>query len=669
MTGKRIGLGLASAGALALAAGIATPGFAQDAIQAVAQAVGHVVVDGKSRPPIDPRDAARFPNGDARRAGVMTLLVDATKPETGVISVTQTIPVVERGGEMVLRLPQWLPGNHAPRGSIETIAGVRFESGGRTLSWTRDPRDVFAYRIALPQNARSVTARFDALTPTRSAEGRVVMTPAMSNIQWEKLSLYPAHYATRNIRVTPSVLLPAGWTGYTALDGARRGSGTNRLDYAETDYETLVDSPMFAGQHAKMWDLGNDVRLAVVADDAANIAAATDAHINMHRALVSEALALFGSKHFDRYTFLLALTDEMGGIGLEHQRSSENSLAPETFSEWDRRASQRGLLPHEMIHSWNGKFRRPVGLWTPDYSVPMEGNLLWVYEGQTSFWDIVLGARSGLQSKEYALGEWARYAATYQNQPGRAWRSVEDTTFEPVISARRPRAWASYSRGEDYYNESSLQWLDVDQQIRRLTGGQRGLDDFAKLFFGIRNGDWGTVTYDFDEVVRTLNAVAPYDWSTFLTQRFRTPGAPAPLGGIEAGGYRLVYRAEPNAFDAERMRLGTNLDLLFGPGMSIDRDGTISSVQFDSPAMRSGLTATNKIVAVNGRSYSADRMKAAVTAATDRNRPVELIVQRGDRVRTVRLDYTGGLRYPHLEKVGTGPSGIDLLLEPRRAAR
>jgi predicted metalloprotease with PDZ domain len=611
------------------------------------------------------RSAPPLPAGVSaeRYPGTMTLEVDATDVTRAIMRVRQTIPV-RRSGTLTLRYPEWLPGKHAPRGAIGDMAGLTFTAGNRTLTWRRDVEDVFTFHVEVPAGVREVTASFQFLSPTRGAEGRIVMTPALSNLQWEQVSLYPAGYATRNIPVRLTVALPAGWTGVAAMDGAEILTG-NRIRYAVTDYETLIDSPMFAGAHYRRWDLGHNVTLNVWADEA-RFLAAEDHMIATHRALVDEALLLFGARHFDRYEFLLALTDELGGIGLEHHRSSENTRETDYFTEWEGNGSERGLLPHELVHSWNGKHRRPARLWTPDYNQTMYGRLLWVYEGQTSYWDLVLAARSGMQSREMVLGEWARYAATYQAQPGRVWRSVEDTTLDPVMAARRPRPFPSQTRTEDYYNEASLVWLDVDTLIRDRSGGSRSLDDFARAFFGGRDGDWGTITYDFEDVVAALNAVQPFDWATFLRQRIMMPNQPAPLDGISRGGYRLVWRDTPNMFDAERMRESDNLDLLFSLGIVIDKSAEVTSVWWDSPAFNEGVTNGTRILAVNGVAYSRERMRAAITAAADGNTPISLLVVKDGRYRTITPRWTQGLRYPHLERTGEGPALLDQLLTARR---
>lgn len=619
--------------------------------------------DSKSRPqPVVQPHVIPLP-ADKPYPGTMQLRVDASDVARGIFHVRQTIPVA-KPGKLTLLYPEWLPGKHAPRGAIAEVAGFRATAGGKPLAWSRQPTDVYAFDIDVPAGARSIEVAFDFLSPTRSNEGRVVVTPAMMNLQWEQASLYPAGYFTRQIPVQLDVTLPQGWTGAAALDGLKVSG--NRYSYAATDYETLVDSPMFAGRHFRKWDLGHNVTLNVVADEEKYLAASPD-HIARHAALVSEAVALFGVRHFDRYEFLLALTDELGGIGLEHHRSSENSRNPDYFTKWDDNDAERGLLPHELVHSWNGKYRRPDKLWTPDYRTPMQDNLLWVYEGQTSYWDLVLAGRSGMQSKETILGEWATQAANYSVQPGRSWRSVEDTTLDPIIAARKPKPFASWSRTEDYYNEGSLMWLEADMLIRSATRHRKSLDDFARAFFGGREGDWGQATYDFGDVVAALNAVHPHDWARFLRDRMQTAGRDAPVAGIERAGYRLVWRDTPNSYDRDRMAQSKNLELTHSLGLTLNKDGVASNILWDGPAFRADIVNGTKIVAVDGLSYSRERLEAAIRAAADGKTPVRLLVERDGRYRSIEIAYHGGLRWPHLEKIEGADDAFDRLLAPKRA--
>lgn len=596
--------------------------------------------------------------------GTMQLDIDASDVVRGAYRVTQTIPVAPGTRRLTLLLPQWLPGNHAPRGTLAELVDLQFFSGAQKLAWKRDPIEVHAFHVELPEGAREVTARFVHTSPLQATEGRITMTQEMLNLQWEKMSLYPAGHYVRRIRVIPSVILPEGWSMAAALDGLRQQG--NRLSWAETSYEVLVDSPIFAGKHFRKWELGQNVTLNVMADSPELLAAKPE-FIELHRNLVTEARIAFGANHFDRYEFLLALTDRMGGIGLEHHRSSENQLEPAAFTEWAKYEYDRNLLPHEYAHSWIGKYRRPARLWTPDYRQPMQDDLLWTYEGQDQFWGTVLAARSGLQGKDIVLGMLASWAGGFAEQPGRRWRSIEDTGHDPIVAARKPKPYPSLARSEDYYTEGALIWLEIDQIIRERTAGKRSIDDFALAFFGMNPGDYGQLPFELDEIVRKLNQIAPFDWAGLIQTRINTPGQPAPLGGIEKGGYRLVWKAEPNPFTKAAMAEAKVLNLAHSLGLVIDKDGKVSATQWDSPAFNAGIVPGAKIVAVNGMGYEAEALKAAITAAKD-GAGLEFIVQRGTRFQTLRIDYRGGLRWPWLERAAPGkdPTGLDLLLAPRR---
>lgn len=613
----------------------------------------------RSKPTALPvNDASPVPRDIPYPGGTIRLEVDASDTVQRVFRVKETIPVAT-SGPMTLLLPEWLPGNHAPRGQIEKISGLTFTADGKPIAWKRDPLNVFAFMLDVPQGTREVVAQFQFLSATQPNQGRVVVTPKMLNIQWEAVSLYPAGYYTRQIPVQATVTYPDGWQAATALRGARTGS---TVSYETIDYEALQDSPVFAGRHFKPIDLGSNVTLNIVADDADELDAKPD-QIAKHKKLVDEAGALFGAYHFNHYDFLLAITDEMGGIGLEHHRSSENQVEPGYFKKWgDGEALlDRNLLPHEFTHSWDGKFRRPDLLWTPDFNVPMQDNLLWVYEGQTQFWGYVLGARSGLFTKQETLDAYAHIAAKLDTTRGREWRPMEDTTHDPIISARRPKGWSSWQRSEDYYNEGLMVWLEADAIIRKQTRGAKGLDDFAKAFFGIKPGDWGQVVYNRDDVIRTLNGVAPYDWASFFRTHVDSTSRETPKGGFTLGGYRLVYGETPGAYTRAAEGSGKNVDQSFGVGLIVKNDGEISNVVWDSAAFKAGLASGAKIVAINGDEYSGDVFKAALKAA----KPMQLIIKQDKYYRTLTLAYSDGLRYPRLEKTGEGDGSLDRLLKPR----
>ncbi|MDX2144288.1 MAG: peptidase M61 [Rhodospirillaceae bacterium] len=605
---------------------------------------------------------------DVPYLGAIKLHVDATDVDRRIINVRETVPV--RGGERVTLLyPQWLPGNHAPRGQIEKLAGLVVKAGGQRIPWTRDTVDVFAFHVDVPMGANTLDLEFQFLSAVEPGQGRVVVTPDMMNLQWNSVVLYPAGYFARQIPVELTVKLPEGWQFGTALEPDTTEGATTRFKPASL--ETLVDSPMFAGRHFMRVDLTpeiegpGDVFLNIVTDRAALLAPKPE-HIAAHREMVTQAAKLFGSRHYDRYNFLLALTDQMGGIGLEHQQSSENGTVQGYFTEWDKHADGRDLLPHEYTHSWNGKFRRPADLWTPNFNVPMRNSLLWVYEGQTQYWGVVLAARAGLLKKQEALESIASVAATYEVRVGRAWKPLQDTINDPITVARRPQAWRSWQRSEDYYSEGQLVWLDADTLIRELSRGRKSLDDFAKVFFGINDGSTVPVPYTFDDVVAALNAVQPYDWAKFLRPRLDDNGPNAPLDGVARGGYKLVYTDTPTDFFKGLEANRKNTDLTYSLGMTLALDGKISAVQWDGPAFEKGLTIGAQVVAVNGMVYEADRIKDAIKAAQKDGTPVEMIVRNGDRFSTVVFDYRGGLRYPRLERIEKTAARLDQILAARK---
>jgi predicted metalloprotease with PDZ domain len=606
-----------------------------------------------------PRDVA-YP------AGVLKLEVDATDLERRIFRVRQTIPI-SGGGPVTLLYPQWVPGGHSPRNALHNMAGLVVKADGKVVPWTRDPVQVFAFHLSPPADAKALEVEFQYLSPTAGDQGRVVMTPEMLNAQWLNLAFYPAGYFTRRIQIEAAIKLPEGWGYGAALETAGVDKGWTR--FKTVDFDTLMDSPMFAGRYFKKYDLDTSgkspVRLNIVADRP-ELLAATPEQIEQHRELVRQADKLYGARHYDHYDFLLALTDRMGGIGLEHHRSSENGTDPEYFMDWAKNAPSRNLLPHEYNHSWDGKYRRPADLWTPNYNVPMRDSLLWVYEGQDQYWGFVLGARSGLVTKQQTLDALAMTAATYtEGRPGREWRSVEDTTNDPIIAGRRPIPWTSWQRSEDYYSEGQLIWLDADTLIREKTGGKKSLDDFGRAFFGVNDGEWKQpLTYTFEDVVKTLNTVLPYDWATFLDSRARRVAPAYPLDGLARGGYKLVYADKPTDYWKDNEANRKIVDLTYSLGLVLNREAMITGVLWDGPAFKAGLTVGDKILAVNGIAYDTDRLKEVITAAKGGKEPITLIVKDGDHFKVTPVVYHGGLRYPRLERIEGKPDLLTRIYDP-----
>ena len=601
--------------------------------------------------------------------GDIQLSVDATDLARRIVHVHQTVSGI--GPDAVLLYPRWLPGTHAPEGPIDRLAGLRITSHGAPVLWKRDPVDVYAFRLHPTAGTKSVDVDFDYLSPTSAKVGALEISRELLLLEWNELVLYPAGYFARQIPVQVSLTLPADFQLASALETASSDHAVTH--FKRTNLETLIDSPVYAGRYASKLDLDPGSAVPVRMDlfaDRPELLAVKPEQLEAYRAMVRQAYKLYGSHHYGHYDFLYSLSDQIQQNGLEHHQSSEDGTDPESFTKWDKTASVRDLLPHEFTHSWNGKFRRPADLWTPNYTVPMQNSLLWVYEGQTQYWGQVLAARSGLRTRQQALDQLAITAAHYEVQKGRRWRTLQDTTNDEIINPRRPQSWSDWQRFEDYYDESALIWLDVDTLIRERSKGARSLDDFARAFFGINGDSFTVVTYTIDDVVKGLNAVEPNDWSSFLRQRLDAIAEPVPLDGFKRGGYKLVYTVTPSDYQAVTEEQRKRVDLLNSIGIEIDAkdaamDGTISQVIWESPAFKAKLIEGAQILAINGIAYSADVLKDAIRAAHSHQKPIELIVKAGERYMVANLDYHDGLRYPHLERVGAEPASLDTILSAR----
>jgi predicted metalloprotease with PDZ domain len=611
---------------------------------------------------------------DITYPGSLSLKVDFTDLDRRVFAVHESIPV--KAGPLTLLYPEWLPGNHAPRGPIDGLAGLEINAGGHPVEWSRDPVNVYAFHIEVPPGASRLDLDFEFASALVREQGRTVVTPEIVGLQWNTVLLYPAGYFVDRIMVAPSITMPAGWELAGALEIESRHSSL--VKFKPATLETLVDSPLFAGRYLKSLDLDPGAKVPVhlnLVADGPEMLDVRPPQLAAHHKLVQEAYALFGPPHYDRYEFLLALSDHFGDIGLEHHRSSENRRPPNYLTEWDKGDAGRDLLPHEFTHSWNGKFRRPAGLATPDFNVPMRDSLLWVYEGLTNYFGSVLAVRAGLWSQDFGLQAWASLAANMdRNRAGRAWRDLEDTTGQPIITARRPLSWLSWQRTEDYYTEGELLWLDVDTKIRELTRDRRSLDDFARAFFGVadpgRPGvpgpNMGPVTYTYTDIVQTLNGVAPFDWDQFLKELLHGHGPGAPLDGLTRGGWKLVYAAEQSEYLRSLEEQRKSVDFTFMVGFAVSNlTGQLTEVRWGGPAYDAGLTMGTTLIAVNGREYRSDRLKSAIAVAKVTRQPIELLVKNLDRYRTVRLAYYEGLKYPQLQRIERTPDRLAAILKPR----
>src|ERR1700722_2250042 len=602
---------------------------------------------------------------DRTYRGEIHIAVDVSDLEHRIVRVHESLSGIS--GKTVLLYPQWLPGNHAPQGPIDRFAGLRISANGAPIAWARDPVEVYAFHVQASSAIKSIDIDFDYLSPTSPKVGRLELSRDLLILEWNSVVLYPAGYFVRQIPVQASITLPANWQFASALEPM--SATGSRTAFKQVNLETLIDSPVYAGRYSSRLDLDPSGNVPVHLDlfaDTPELLAVKPEQLQVYRSLVQQAYKLFGAHHYAHYDFLYSLSDQVEQNGLEHHQSSEDGTDPTSFTEWDKTAYIRDLLPHEFTHSWNGKFRRPADLWTANYNVPMQDSLLWVYEGQTQYWGQVLAARSGLWNKQEALDQLALTAALYETQTGRQWRALQDTTNDPIINPRHPMPWRDWQRFEDYYSEGALIWLDADTLIRERSQGKRSLDDFARAFFGISDGSFTVVTYTFKDVVNALNLVAPYDWTAFLRQRLDSIDKPAPLDGLRRGGYKLTYTDLPSDFQKARDAKRKGLSLLFSIGVEIDdKDGSVLLAIWNSPAFKARLIEGAQILAVNGTAYSADALKAAITAAKGTKLPIELILKIGDRFMVTSLDYHEGLRYPHLERDGAGAARLDDILAAR----
>jgi predicted metalloprotease with PDZ domain len=617
---------------------------------------------------------------DQPYAGPLQLEVDLTNVTDRVAHVREQIPVQRNARELVLLYPQWIPGAHSPGGPISRIAGIVVAVDGTRVQWIRDQINVYAFHIPLGAAARTVELKFDYLSPIKPAEGRIEWSDAIVDLAWNEVVMYPAGFFSRDIPFDVTLRLPQGWKYATALETASEEGST--VKFKRTTLNTLVDSPLYAGIHFKRVDLSpaptDIVRLNVFADDEKDLDISADA-LEKHKNLAVEADKLYQSHHYDHYDFLLLLSSVVGGVGLEHHQSSENGSRPNYFTEWDRGNLRSDLLPHEYTHSWNGKFRRPADLWTPNFNVPMRDDLLWVYEGMTQYWGSVLSARSGIRTVEQARYVFARVAAGFEISPGRDWRPLVDTTNQPTVSQRRPVSWVSWTLPENYYTEGELIWLDADTKIRELTNDRKSLDDFAAEFFSPYNGSFVTDTYDLQDIVKILNSIAPYDWMKFFQDRVYTLHPAVPTDGITNGGYKLAYTDKIPSWVTRTETSVGGVDFSTSLGFSVGgpRRGTaeppagpesteLGNVWWNSPAFNAGVTPDMHIVSVNGKAYTPQVLRDAITDAEHTRRPIELQFRRGEEFKSFSIPYYGGLRIPTLERVDGTPDRLDEILAPSK---
>jgi predicted metalloprotease with PDZ domain len=579
-----------------------------------------------------------------------TVEVDASAAPRGIERAHLVLPV--KPGPLTLLYPKWLPGEHGPTGPIGGLSGLKFEANGRPLVWRRDSDDMYAFHIAIPSGVSSLDVSLEVLAvrdanPPNDAS---TSTESLAIILWNQLLLYPAGARSDDLQYAARLKLPPGWTSATALPKADATGDV--VQFQSVSLTTLIDSPVLAGRYVKTVALGGQpnafVHFAADSDAALNVPEAT---LTQLKKLVSEASALFGATHYREYHFLWTLSDLIAYEGIEHHESSDNRTAERALIDDDMRHSWavNTLLPHEFVHSWNGKYRRPIGLATGNYDAPMRGDLLWVYEGLTEYLGMVLSARSGLATPEDARDGWADIAARMDSHKGREWRPLADTAVAAQLGYVQPVDWAARMRSTDFYRESALLWLEADTLIRDKSRGGKSLDDFCRLFYGPPSGGPKVVTYDFEAIVSALNTVLPYDWRAFWTERLERIKAGAPLAGLNASGWRLGYSPEPTSVQKGDAAMFKELDLRYSLGFTLLDEGHVVTYLIPgTPADQAGMAPGSKVIAVNGRKYSKDVLEDALRETGLRT--ISLLIEKDETFKTYDLQYAGGSRYPRLER-------------------
>jgi predicted metalloprotease with PDZ domain len=592
--------------------------------------------------------------------------VDVTDAPRKILHATLTIPV--QPGPLTLLYPQWIPGEHSPTGPITDLAGIVIRANGTELSWRRDDVNMFALHLTVPEGVSSLDVKLDflATAPASGFTAGASTSASLAIVSWNELFLYPAGHSPSEISVQPAVKLPSGWQYGTALTKTGDSSGT--IEFEPVSLEQLIDSPLLAGKYFKEFPLAPEITpkhyLDLAADGPEDLRIKSDT-LDAYSNLIRETGPLFQSRHYTSYHFLVTLSDQVAHFGLEHHQSSDDRVSEKTFTDDNLTLLTADLLPHEFTHSWNGKFRRPAGLATGNYEDPMKGELLWVYEGLTQYLGDVLAARSGIETPDEFRSALAASAATLDHRPGRTWRNLEDTAVAAQILYDTSQQWDNWRRSVDYYQEGELLWLEADTIIRKLSKDKKSLNDFCARFEGVGgNTPPKVVPYNFDDVIADLNAVAPYDWAGFFRERLTSKAPHAPLGGIENGGYQIVYTDRPSEFIQAREAATGDAQAWWTLGIIIATDGHIGDVLMGSVSDKAGLGPGMQIVAVNGRQYTASLLSDAITAAKDSKDPIELIVVNTGYYKVLKVDYHDGLRFPHLERIPGTPARLDDIVKP-----
>ena len=597
-------------------------------------------------------------------APTITISVDATHAPRKIFHASLKIPAT--AGDLTLYYPKWIPGEHAPDGPVTDLAGLFFKANGKTLKWRRDTLDGFTIHVEVPSGVNEVDAELDFLSPATFEGGFSAgssATDKLAIISWNQVLLYPKGYKSDDINYVASLKIPDGWKFGTPLPISNQSG--DEIHFAPASLTTLVDSPVITGEFLKVVPLAQDppTEMDIAADSAAALDAPQEAW-DHYKNLVDQAQKLFGAHHYRDYHFLYTLSDHVAHFGLEHHESDDSRVDERALVDDTSRKMSASLLPHEYVHSWNGKYRRPADLATPDYEQPMQDDLLWVYEGLTNYLGFVLTARSGLLTNDQDRDDLALTAARLDHLPGRTWRNLQDTADAAPQLYFTPQAWYSWRRGTDFYDEDTLNWLWVDVIIRQQSKGAKSIDDFCHLFHGAPSTGPALKTYTFDDVVNALNQVVAYDWRGFWTDRLTNHGPGAPLGGIEGSGWKLTYDETPSEMLSNAAGMYHVVPAGGALGLDLRDDGGVTDTIEGEIAAKAGIGPGMRVVAVNGRKFSPEILRDAIKSAKTGSAPIELLVENADYYKTYKLDYHGGEMYPHLVRDASKP---DLLTDILKA--
>jgi predicted metalloprotease with PDZ domain len=614
--------------------------------------------------------------GSNAQTSPITLAVDLTDAPRKVLHATETLPV--QPGPLTLVYPEWIPGEHGPTGPIINQAGFTIAApDGTPVKWERDLVDMYSYHVTVPAGVTQLNIKMDFLATSGgnfTAGGSTSANLAL--LSWNTLLVYPlqgdiAHTNVSTILVTPSITLPAGWKYGTALDASGSLPGASPVRFKTVSLEQLIDSPVLAGKWFREIVLAPEVsprHYLDLAGDGPEDVMLSQEHVDDFSRLIRETGALYKSRHYGSYHFLVTLSDQVAHFGLEHHQSSDDRVPEKTFVDDSAFISEGLLLPHEFTHSWNGKYRRPAGLATPNYQEPMKGDLLWVYEGLTEYLGDVLAARCGIWSPSVYRDRLATIAGYLNDvRPGRTWRDLQDTASAAQILYSAGGPFDNWRRNTDYYDEGELLWLEVDSTIRQKTDGKKTLNDFVAAFHGL-GGNTGpkVVPYTFEDIVAGLNAVTPNDWAAFLHKRLDSNELHAPeMPGIDLlSGYKLTYTDKPNYWSQLEESESGGLNARWSLGLSVGTTGILGDVIIGSVADKAGLAPGFQIHAVNGRAFTPGLLRTAIQDAQGSGAAIELIVENTGYFKVIHLDYHGGERYPQMVRVDGVQDRLDDIVAP-----